>query len=40
MMVVVRKKQLFGTIYTSFKFIICHIMSMLNFSLLRHILEL
>ena len=39
-MVVVGKKQLFGTIYTWFKFIIGHAMSMLDFSLLEHTLEL
>ena len=38
-MVVVRKKQLFGAICTWFEFIIGHMTSMLNFSLLGQALE-
>ena len=40
MMVVMRKKQLFGAICTLFEFIIGHMTFMLSFSLLGQTLEL
>jgi hypothetical protein len=38
MIMVVRKRQLFGAICTSSEFIICHIMPILNFSPLEQYL--